>query len=68
MHVRADLWATVDQVVTTGALTIGVGATLLAIFADRLPVAKIKDQQEASFKWGVMGAISCLPLFNWMVS
>jgi hypothetical protein len=67
MSVRADLWSAVDQVVTVGALTVGVGATLLAIFADRRPAAQL-EQQEGSFKWGLMGGLSVFPLFNWMVS
>jgi len=68
MHVRADLWGTVDQVVTVGALAVGVGATLLAILADRRPAAQVKEEQEVGFKWGLSGGLACLPLFNWMVS
>jgi hypothetical protein len=68
MHAVADLRATLDTLVTTGAVAVGVGVTLLAIFADPRPKAKVKEEQDNSFKWGLMGGISCLPLFNWMVS
>lgn len=67
MRVAADLWAAADTIITSGAIAVGVGAALLAVFADRLPPAKLKEQQDGSFRWGIMGAVSCLPLFNWLV-
>lgn len=66
--VRADMWATVDTVVTGGALAVAAGAAILAVLADRRPEREVREQQDNGFKWGLMGAISCLPLFNWMVS
>lgn len=68
MRVRADMWGTVDAVFTGGALAVAGGAALMAIFADRRPASEVREQQDNGFKWGLMGGISCLPLFNWMVS
>ncbi|KAI8469746.1 MAG: hypothetical protein J3K34DRAFT_521893 [Monoraphidium minutum] len=64
--VRADLMGAADSVLMGGALALGAGAALLAVFADPLPPARVKENQEASFRWGIMGAIACLPLFNWL--
>jgi hypothetical protein len=68
MNVRADLWSSADTLLTAGAVAVAAGAALLAVFADPAPPARLKEQQENGFRWGIMGAISCLPLFNWMVS
>jgi hypothetical protein len=80
LRVSADLGGMLDTAVTAGAAAAGLGAALLALFADRRPRDARgggggKQQQQrappadesGNFKWGIMGAISCFPLFNWMV-
>lgn len=77
MVVRGDARGVLDQVVVYGALTASVTAALVAVFtpkrrARRAPGAKTPPAAPASegdgFRWGVMGVISCIPLFSWLVS
>ncbi|GBF96838.1 hypothetical protein Rsub_09694 [Raphidocelis subcapitata] len=49
-----------------GALAVGAGAALLAIFADPVPPERVREHQESNFRWALMGGISFFPLFNWL--
>jgi hypothetical protein len=60
-----------DTVVTFGALSLSVGATIYTIFnyqpTKSGPKAAALTHPDDNFTWGVMGAVSCIPLFNYTV-
>lgn len=60
-----------DTVVTFGALSLSVGATIYTIFSYQPsrsgPKPAALTHADDNFTWGVMGAVSCIPLFNYTV-
>lgn len=58
-----------DTVVTFGALSLSVGATIYTIFSYQPsrsgPKPAALTHADDNFTWGVMGAVSCIPLFNY---
>lgn len=72
---RASLGELTDTAVTYGALAASVGATVLAVFTVKAPTRRrtpVKGQpqpieEDGGFRWAVMGVVSCLPLFSWLV-
>ena len=64
-----------DTVVTWGAVAASVGATAYAVFYDWQRSKQQQQQQpdgavlgtEDNFTWAVMGGVSFIPLFNYMV-
>lgn len=68
-----DVPSVLDTLITYGALSLSVGATVYTVFynwprrrADKQAVSL--TQPADNFTWGVMGAVSAFPLFNYMVS
>jgi hypothetical protein len=60
-----------DMVVTFGALSLSVGATIYTVFNYQPnrsgPTPAALTHPDDNFTWGVMGAVSCIPLFNYTV-
>lgn len=58
-----------DTVVTYGVLSLSVGATIYTIFnyqpSKSGPKTASLTHPDDNFTWGVMGAVSCIPLFNY---
>lgn len=76
---RAELGSMLDTVITWGALAAGVGATVYAVFYDWHGGTQHKQRQQQqqstallgpgdNFSWAVMGGVSFIPLFNYLVS
>jgi hypothetical protein len=75
---RAAFDGALDNVVVAGALAASVagiaGSTLYALAqvdarggaAARRASGAAGGDEDDGFRWGVMGAIACLPLFNWL--
>jgi len=68
-----------DTVITWGALAASIGATVYAVFYDWHGGIQHKRQQQQqqstallgpddNFSWAVMGVVSFIPLFNYLVS
>jgi hypothetical protein len=74
---RAQMGGLLDTVVTWGALAAGAGAVAYSIFYDWKPKQRPKQQQQQqdaplfgppdNMSWAVMGVVSCIPFFNYMV-
>ncbi|KAF6259889.1 hypothetical protein COO60DRAFT_1700630 [Scenedesmus sp. NREL 46B-D3] len=58
-----------DTAVTFGALSLSVGATIYTLFNHQPhrsgPKQVALTNPDDNFTWGVMGAVSCIPLFNY---
>lgn len=79
---QAQIGGMLDTVVTWGALAAGAGAVVYAIFYDWKQNNKQQQQQGQGQRldtaalfgppdnttWTVMGVVSCIPFFNFLVS
>jgi hypothetical protein len=73
---RAQIGDMFDTVVTWGSVAAGVGAVVYSIFYDWKETSQQqRQQQEAAMfgpadntTWAVMGVVSCIPFFNYLVS
>lgn len=74
---RAQIGDTLDTVVTWGAVGASLAATSYALFYDwKQGQLQQQEQQHRvdmfgpadNFTWGVMGIVSCIPFFNYLVS
>lgn len=77
---KAQLGDMLDTVVTWGAVAASIGATVYAVFYDWQRGRQARKQQceaaqadpmidpSGNFTWAVMGGVSFMPLFNYMVS
>lgn len=70
---RAQMGDLLDTMVTWGALAAGAGAVAYSLFYDRKQ-QKQQQQQDAplfgppdNMSWAVMGVVSCIPFFNYLV-
>lgn len=73
---RAQLGDIIDTVITWGSVAAGVGAVVYSVFYDWKQTCQqqqVQEQDAAMFgpadstTWAVMGVISCIPFFNYLV-
>lgn len=75
LRVQADARGVLDTLVTYGAVSLSLGATAYTVFHDRRRATASRSEKPAvaalpedNSTWAVMGVVSCIPLFNSMVS